>query len=256
MDYTRRDFLNTITSATLSAAGLSVGASFLSRPNTDYNHQNDGYSAISDGDIILFQGDSITDSGRDKQKEAPNVGLGSGYVLFASANLRHNLADRNLKCYNRGISGNKVYQLSDRWREDCLQLEPDLLSILIGVNDFWHTLNGGYNGTVEIYKRDYIDLLKRTKDHLPDSEIVIGEPFIIKEGSAVSDEWLPDFYDYQTAAKEVAKMFDAAFIPYQSVFDKATQQVSPTYWSGDGVHPTMAGYQLMAQSWLETVKRI
>lgn len=252
MDYTRRHFLREITTAALGAAG----AYWLPKEH-DYKVIADSdFAAIPQDGTILFQGDSITDAGRNRDEEGPNAGLGSGYAFLAAAQLRKSLAGRNISCYNRGISGNKVFQLSDRWRADALSLKPDLLSILIGVNDFWHTLNE-YDGTVEIYEQDFRALLRRTKEHLPKAGLVIGEPFVILEGSSVSrEEWIPDFRDYQKAAEEVARDFNAAFIPYQSVFDQAAQKVSPTYWTGDGVHPTLAGSQLMAEAWLQTVNRM
>ena len=119
--------------------------------------------------IILFQGDSITDSGRNKEDNSFNNprALGSGYPMLTGAALLEKYASLNLKIYNKGISGNKVFQLAERWDKDCLELKPDILSILIGVNDIWHKLNGQYNGTVEIYRKDFIALLERTKKALP-----------------------------------------------------------------------------------------
>lgn len=252
MDYTRRNFLREITTATLGAAGVYW------LPSVKDNKLTAGkdFAAIPQGGAVLFQGDSITDAGRNRDEEGPDTGLGSGYAFLATAQLRKTLAERNITCYNRGISGNKVFQLSDRWQEDALSLKPDLLSILIGVNDFWHTLNN-YDGTAEVYEQDFRALLKRTKERLPEVALVIGEPFVILEGSSVNqEEWIPDFRDYQKAARKIAREFDAAFIPYQSVFDEASKEVAPTYWTGDGVHPTLAGSQLMAEAWLQTVNRL
>src|SRR5690606_9088299 len=102
---------------------------------------------IQPNDTILFQGDSITDAGRDKENQSPNNNraLGSGYAFLAAAKLLHDHAAQHPVIYNRGISGNKVHQLADRWDADCIALKPDILSILIGVNDYWHTLNGNYD---------------------------------------------------------------------------------------------------------------
>jgi lysophospholipase L1-like esterase len=254
VDYTRRDFLQSITTATISA----TGATFLPSAvlNESWETKTDEFAVIPDQGTVLFQGDSITDGGRNKEESGPNKGLGYGYAFMATAYLRNALAARNVNCYNRGISGNKVFQLADRWDKDCLQLKPDLLSILIGVNDFWHTLSSGYDGTVEIYEKDFTDLLNRTKEQLPDVQLVIGEPFAVREGAAINDDWFPAFTEYQAVAKKLAREFDAAFIPYQSVFDEAGKKASPTYWTGDGVHPTLAGSHLMAEAWLETVKRM
>ena len=118
---------------------------------------------FSPGDVILFQGDSITDAGRDKKKQWPNHAgsFGTGYANLLASWLLEELASEKLTIYNRGISGNKVYQLDERWQADCLDLKPNVLSILIGVNDYWHFRNGNYDGTPEIYERDFRKLLQR-----------------------------------------------------------------------------------------------
>jgi lysophospholipase L1-like esterase len=208
------------------------------------------------GDTILFQGDSITDAGRNKTDTSYNNArvLGSGYAMLAGAALLEEYAGLDLKIYNKGISGNKVYQLAERWDQDCLEIKPDILSILIGVNDIWHKLNGQYNGTVEIYRNDYITLLERTKKALPDVKLIICEPFAVPGVKAVDDKWYPEFYSYQEAARSIADRFGATFIPYQKVYDEAQKEAPGVYWTGDGVHPTLAGAQLMAEAWLEVVK--
>jgi lysophospholipase L1-like esterase len=205
---------------------------------------------------ILFQGDSITDSGRNKDDKTFNnsKALGSGYPMLAGAVLLEKYANLNLKIFNKGISGNKVFQLAERWDKDSLELKPDILSILIGVNDIWHKLEGNYNGTVDIYRKDYIALIERTLKALPDVKLIICEPFAVPGVKAVDNKWYPEFYDYQKAAKDIATQFEATFIPYQKVFDEAQKQAPGSYWTADGVHPTLAGAQLMAAAWVASVK--
>lgn len=211
---------------------------------------------IEKDDIILFQGDSITDAGRKKDDPDFNdaSALGSGYAMIAASELLYKYADKNLKIYNRGISGNKVFQLAERWDKDCLSLNPKVLSILIGVNDFWHKVNGNYNGTIETYRNDLKALLNETKQKLPSVKLIIGEPFAVKGIKAVDDKWFPAFNDYRKAAREMADQFDAVFIPYQTVYEKAQKSAPGVYWTNDGVHPTLAGAHLMAHAWLEVVK--
>ncbi len=215
-----------------------------------------GQIVLQKGNVILFQGDSITDAGRNKEETSFNTtkALGNGYAFMASSQLLYKHADKDLKIYNKGISGNKVYQLAERWDADCISLKPDVLSILIGVNDYWHMRNGKYDGTVETYRKDFHALLERTKKELPNVKLIIGEPFAVKGTSAVDDSWFPALGEYQAAAKQLAETFGAAFIPYQSIFTKAEKMAPGVYWTGDGVHPSVAGAQLMAQSWLEMVK--
>jgi lysophospholipase L1-like esterase len=212
--------------------------------------------SLSKGNIILFQGDSITDAGRNRDENTPNnsSGLGSGYSMLAGAALLEKYSKLDLKILNRGISGNKVYQLAERWDMDCLDLKPDILSILIGVNDIWHKLSGNYNGTVDIYRNDYIALIERTRKALPNVRLIICEPFAVPGVNAVDDKWYPEFYSYQKVARELAEKFGAVFIPYQKIYDEALKQAPGSYWTPDGVHPSLAGAQLMALAWLKVVK--
>jgi lysophospholipase L1-like esterase len=205
--------------------------------------------------VILFQGDSITDAGRNKEDPGYSTArnLGTGYALLAGAALLNKYEALNLKIYNRGISGNKVFQLAERWDADCLGLKPDVLSILIGVNDIWHKLTGNYNGTIDVYRKDYIALLERTMNTLPNIKLIICEPFAVKGVKAVDDTWYPEFNEYRNAAAEIAKQFKATFIPFQSIFDEAQKRAPGSYWTGDGVHPTLAGAQLMAKAWMKAI---
>jgi lysophospholipase L1-like esterase len=211
---------------------------------------------IEKDDVILFQGDSITDSGRKKDDPNYNTAsiFGNGYAMIAASELLAKNADKNLKIYNRGISGNKVFQLAERWEKDCLALKPTVVSIHIGVNDFWHTLTSKYTGTIKTYRADFAALLTRTKQALPGVKLIIGEPFGVTGIKAVDEKWYPTFNEYRAAAREIANDFDAVFIPYQSVFDTAQKSAPGVYWTGDGVHPTLAGAGLMANAWLQTVK--
>ena len=214
-----------------------------------------GRHKISRGEVILFQGDSITDAGRSREKAAvPNqqAGLGSGYAWLAAAALLMDRPKEELTIYNRGISGNKVYQLAERWEADCLQLKPTMLSILIGVNDLWHKLGGKYDGTVEIYEKDYHALLQRTRQALPKVKLVVCEPFVLRCG-AVDEKWFPEFDNYRGAAKRVATAHRAVFVPFQAMFDQAIQFAPAEHWAKDGVHPSSAGASLMAHEWLKRV---
>lgn len=249
----RRGFLKTSTlalgTAGLAAAQSAEGASWL-KPSRNL---------VAKNQVILFQGDSITDAGRSRDQDkttAPNnqPGLGNGYAWLAAAELLVGRPEDGLRIFNRGISGNKVFQLAERWQADCLDLKPDLLSILIGVNDIWHTLDPklGYKGTVEIYERDYHALIERTKKALPKIKLVICEPFVLRCG-AVNDKWFPEFDRYRAAAKRVAEKHHGTFVPFQRMFDTATQYAQPNHWAGDGVHPTASGAALMAHFWVKAV---
>lgn len=246
----RRSFLQQASLAAVSALAVPkiVSAAFAAEPSIKK-------IALKKGDVVLFQGDSITDAGRKKDDAGSNnaSALGNGYAMIAASELLLKQAEKNLSMFNRGISGNKVYQLAERWEKDCLEVKPNVVSILIGVNDYWHKHNGRYDGTVKKYRDDYTALLERTKRVLPGVKLIIGEPFAVTGIKAVDQTWYPEFNEYRAAARHIAAAFDAVFIPYQSVFDKAQKTAPGVYWTHDGVHPSLAGSRLMAQAWLEAV---
>lgn len=242
----RRKFLHKCTLAILAStmSGLPAVRAF-----------TEGSKNTTSAKTILFQGDSITDAGRNRARYYPNdgQGMGGGYVRLVASTLLGEHPEAGFRIYNRGISGNKVFELANRWEDDCLQLRPDVLSILIGVNDFWHTLDFNYQGTVETYENDFRALLNRTLDALPDLQLIIAEPFAVAGGSAINEKW-EAFRPYQEAARRIAADFKAAFIPLQRIFDEALQHAPASYWAPDGVHPSMAGDYLMAQAWLALLR--
>jgi len=246
----RRNFLRNVAVGTIGTIAIPqiVSAAMAEKKVKKIELKND--------DIILFQGDSITDAGRNKTdiKANSSAFLGSGYAFLSASYLLNAYPTKNLQIYNTGISGNKVFQLADRWDKDCLNIKPNVLSILVGVNDFWHTLTNGYTGTIDTYRDDYKKLLDRTKQALPDVKLIIGEPFAVLGVKSVTDAWYPKFDEFRHAAKEIAEAYQATFIPYQSVFDEAIKQAKGSYWTADGVHPSLAGISLMEHAWLETVK--
>jgi lysophospholipase L1-like esterase len=221
-----------------------------------FRHARAAAPKLESGATILFQGDSITDAGRDRKTEgsANNSSmLGRGYPFHLAGQLLADHASLGLKIYNRGISGNKVPDLEARWQKDCLDLKPALLSILIGVNDLWHKLGGKYDGTPEVYRDGFAALLAKTKEALPGVTLVVCEPFVLRCGG-VNDTWFPEFETRRAFAAEVAKGAGAIWVPFQEAFTAAVKAgTEPAYWAADGVHPTQAGHGLMAKVWREAV---
>ena len=250
----RRNFLK---NALIGTAGISALPVVLSAHEVDLASPSPKINVnfLKNSNVILFQGDSITDAGRNREVKDPNNqgALGGGYAFLTAAELLNEFPQKNLQIYSRGISGNKVFQLAERWQADSIDLKPSVLSILIGVNDYWHKHNGNYDGTVEIYERDLRALLKRTKEALPDTKLVICEPFAVLGCKAVDGTWFPEFDRYRAAARKLAGEFNTIFIPYHDIFAKATKVAPPTYWTADGVHPSIAGGKLMAQAWMKYV---
>ena len=212
--------------------------------------------SLEKGDVILFQGDSITDAGRERKKPVANQGLGRGYPSHIAKGLLADHKELDLQIHNRGVSGNKVPDLDKRWERDCIEINPRVLSILIGVNDIWHMLGGRYDGTAETYRDGFAALLDRTKKALPETTIVICEPFVLKAGTVKQNEkkWFPDFDFRRKFAKQVADEAKALWVPFQSMFDKAVAEgTAPKDLARDGVHPTQQGHGLMAKTWRAVV---
>lgn len=238
----------------MKSAGLTTAAGLTVNLAKKENQQG---QMVPEGLTIVFQGDSITDAGRDRGNYYANQGrgMGTGYVHQIVSHLLGTLPEKGIKCYNRGISGHKVFQLADRWDIDCLNLQPDVLSILIGVNDYWHMLGGRYHGTAQIYETDLRALLKRTKTARPEVKIIMGEPFAVAGGSAIDDAWGP-FDEYRIIAKKLAGEFDAAFLPFHQIFSDALKVAPVDYWCPDGVHPSIAGGHLMKKAWIEAFDKM
>lgn len=217
-----------------------------------------GKLVLKPEDLILFQGDSITDVERERHRQKmPNDGraMGHGYPFHVTGELLAEYGDLNLQVYNRGISGDTITHLDRRWKRDTLELKPSVLSILIGANDIWGQVAGGrFKGTAESYREEYAALLTRTRQALPDVQLVVCEPFILKCGY-VTDEWYPLIDTYREYARQVAADAGAILVPFQEALDKAMADsgTGPEYWVEDGVHPSMAGHALMAKTWREAV---
>lgn len=192
---------------------------------------------------ILFQGDSITDGNRGRSKD-PNHILGHGYVFIIAA--RHGAAfpEAKLDFMNRGISGNTVLDLEKRWQTDVLDLKPDLLSVMIGVND------QGKGVPLDQYEAVYDKLLTEAKAANPKIRFVLGEPFS-KPGALPSEGILKR----QEIVAKLAHKHGAALVRYQRVFDEAARRAPADYWVWDAVHPTYRGHQLMADEWERVVRQ-
>jgi len=242
-DVSRRDFL-------AAAAAMAAAASQEPRVQRPPALGAITNQAPAKGTVVLFQGDSITDAGRNRASADANAAgaLGNGYPLLVASAVLAARATSGLRFYNRGISGNKVPDLQQRWTTDTVDLHPDVLSILIGVNDFWHKLDHGYNGTVQDYEQQYTALLDETRKALPRVHLIVLEPFVLRTG-AVDARWFPEFDQRRAAAARVATRAGATFVPLQAIFDQRARTSPAAYWAPDGVHPTPAGHAVIAEHW-------
>ncbi len=204
---------------------------------------------------ILFQGDSITDYGRARVAEPANRGLGTGHPMMIAAELIARHPELGLEFFNRGLSGDNVANLYARWKIDALNLKPDYISILIGINDMWAHYSRNNGIEPERFDRIYRMLLDWTLQELPNVKFILCEPFMaVYEGAASSEEWRGDLRIRQEIVRTIADDYKAIFVPFQSIMDEACAKAHPSVWYYDGIHPVHAGYGVMTRGWIDTVK--
>ena len=216
----------------------------------------DGAERRETGLRILFQGDSITDGNRYKDKASAwdlNHQIGHAYPYVIAATLGARFPERHFNFINRGVSGNQIAQLFGRWKEDALLLRPDVVSVLVGVNDQSET-----GSEPERYERIYRALLREAREANPAVRFVVMEPFILPVGQWAAD-WeskIAKMRLYQAAAARVAADFGAVFVPLQARFLALARAYGAPYWIWDGVHPTEAGHGVIAFEWMERTEEI
>ena len=205
--------------------------------------------------VILFQGDSITDAERCKSND---FNCGNGYPNLVKAQLGFENPDKYV-FYNRGVSGDRVIDMYARIVCDVLNLKPDYMSVLIGVNDIWHGIDWANGTGLERYEKVYNMFIEEIKAELPDIKIMILEPFVLRGRSTDDTPEQPDrFEKFKTgvsemakAARRVAEKNGLVFVELQDKFDKACELAEPSYWLADGVHPTAMGHELIKRVWLK-----
>ena len=203
---------------------------------------------------ILFQGDSITDASRSREDDKH---LGIGYPRFVSGELALDNPGE-YEFFNRGISGNRIVDIYARIKKDLINLKPDVMSILIGINDVWHEV-GEQNGVdADKFFNVYSLIIEEVKSALPNIKIMIMEPFVLK-ARATEENW--DYFETETAkrqemAKKIAEKYNLKYIPLQDKFNEAAKLAPNDYWLGDGVHPTYAGHELIKREWIKAFKEL
>lgn len=203
---------------------------------------------IGQGGIVLFQGDSITDAGRNREV---STDLGRGYPLMAAALYGAKYPEHQVTFINRGISGNRVKDLQQRWDQDCLDLKPTVVSIYIGINDTWRKYDRNDETSVEAFEAGYRDILTRTKSEL-DARIVMVEPFVLPVPED-RKTWREDLDPKINVVRELAREFGALLVPLDGLFAQASMRAESSFWAPDGVHPSPAGHALIARAWLNAV---
>ncbi len=211
---------------------------------------------LSPGDTILFIGDSITDADRDARAYKP---FGFGYVHFVANILLAKYPEYNLNIINRGVSGNTIRDLKNRWQKDCIAHKPDILSILIGVNDVWWQFAGEAELPFAVFPDEYETTFKRLLDDTIqkcNSQIVICEPFMFCDD--LSNPVFIQLRRYVETTRRLAAELvrrpcggcNAVLVPFQEAIGERIKEIPPQNWSDDMVHPHLWAHAWLAQQWL------
>ncbi len=207
---------------------------------------------IKPNSVVLFQGDSITDCGRNRNDINS---LGTGYPLITAGMFSALYPEHGVKFINKAISGNRTKDLVSRWQKDCLDLKPDFVSLMIGINDVWRRYDRANDPTsVETFTENYRTILNLTRENL-DAEIMIFEPYLLHT-PADRLQWREDLDPKRQAVRQLAAEFKTIFIPMDKIFQTAATKQEPSFWCPDGVHPAPAGHGLIAKAWLEAIKAL
>ena len=203
---------------------------------------------IENGQKILFIGDSVTDCGSSTSE---NINfLGHGYPIFIASLLGANMPELELTFVNRGISGNRVCDLRKRWQKDVIDHKPDIVSILIGINDVWRRYDCNSATPADAFERDYRFILEKTLHDLPGVQIVMMEPFLlpIPEDRRL---WRNDLDIKIQVVRDLAEESADALVPLDGIFAAAACKREKSFWTPDGVHPAAPGHALIAESWID-----
>jgi acyl-CoA thioesterase I len=205
---------------------------------------------LADGATVVFVGDSITDAGRTFFAADVAAGeLGSGFVRLVASLVGVRHPARGFRFLNAGVSGDRVGDLAARWRRDVLAPRPDLVSVLVGINDTWRRYDADDPTPVEVFAAGYAQLLDMVAEHT-DAALVLGEPFLLPVRPEL-DVWREDLDPKIEVVRGLAVERDAVLVPFDERFRAACELAPPAHWAPDGVHPSPAGHGLMALAWLD-----
>lgn len=228
------------------------------------------------GKRVLFIGDSITDGGwgnsggqamasNDRNHNDMNHIYGHSYMMLCAAHYQSEYPDSDFVFFNRGIGGNSLFDMAARWKEDCIDLQPDVVSILVGTNDVHYFVdrkreNPNEEFDIKGWEAKYRALLDTLKQSNPKVKILLGAPFVEHEGWVGRD---PMFSVRDSVVRECAKVvekiakdYNAIYLPYNDMFDGLVKtEPRPSYWIWDGIHPTPAGHRRMADMWITTADK-
>lgn len=198
---------------------------------------------------ILFQGDSITYANRIKMIKSS---LGVGYCSMIGKYIKNNYGEK-ITCLNKGIYGDTTTRLKKRWIRDSIEINPDILSILIGVNDCWRRYDRGIVTTIEQFTENYDYILKQSVESNENLSLVILSPFLIPL-SRRQEEWFEDLNPKIKVVEELANKYNAIYIPLNDIFKEIVSNgVNARTLTRDGVHPTQKGHKIIAKTWIKAM---
>jgi lysophospholipase L1-like esterase len=205
-------------------------------------------------DKLVMIGDSITDCGRGRPAgEGLFEAIGKGYVAQVEALLSSVYPQKMIRVVNMGTSGNNVRDLKERWQTDVIDLKPDWLSILIGINDVWRQFDMPHiresHVYLDEYKRTLNELVQQTKPHL--KGLVLMTPFYLEPNP--SDPMRATMDAYGQAVKTIAKANQTIFVDTQAAFAPVLEQLYPATLAWDRVHPNMVGHMTIARAFLNAI---
>ena len=208
---------------------------------------------------ILFQGDSITDAGRDRNNF---YGLGWGYAYLVNGTMGFERPGE-FEILNRGVSGNRVVDVYARIKSDFINLKPDYASIYIGVNDVWHEIESQNGVDTEKFEKIYTMLIDEVQAACPGIKLMLIAPYVLEGRNTCNIEQIPDrlerfqkgVAEKAAVTKKMAEKYGLPLIELQPAFDKACKKAPAEHWAGDGVHPTVCGHELIKRLWIETFEK-
>jgi len=248
---TRRTFITSSVvagAASLCTTARAQQAATIPSEISGYNYRRPSFIK---GSRLLFQGDSITDMNWGRNQRDRNHYLGHSYVFLLAARLGVDMPEAQLDFYNRGVSGNTVEDLRKRWKEDAIDIKPDVLSILVGTNDVGREIKA------DAFESDYRHILDASRKANPDLRLVLMDPFVLRSGKLKGEQ----AWTSRRAATDklgvivalLAKDYGAVHVETQAIFDDASKAVTPEHWIWDGIHPLPQGHELIARNWLQKV---
>jgi lysophospholipase L1-like esterase len=203
---------------------------------------------LQPGDRVLLTGDSVTDWGRDRDDP---TSLGHGYAAIVAALAGARRPDLGLTFLNRGVGGDTSAMLRARWERDALELAPTVVSVLVGINDTWRRYDSGTPTPVDAYEDNLRAVLDATRDRLG-ARLVLVEPFLLPV-EARQHAWREDLDPRIAVVRRLAAEHHAVLVPADGLLAAAAVRTGPAHWVSDGVHPTAAGFGLLAEAWLDAV---